>query len=337
MATRCFTPIFGKRIRVTRLDACGNVPVAGTASSYVATDGFVSVNLSAEVEDGNEIITRKADGSICVNERQSSSFKRFNVEMEFCGVNPDLLSLTTNAEQYKDVSDTLGIVVPEGTIDKKFGFELWTGLSGQACEPGVEEASGYLLLPFVNAGVIGDLSIDGENAVSFSMTGAFTRGGNAWGVGPFKVIAGGAGANEVQTVTITGTPTGGSFTLTWPGIGTTAPIAYNAVNSAVQTALLALGGVETGDVVVTGGPGPGTPYVLTFGGGWANKDVLQLTATGAFTGGTNPAVAVTTTTPGSSGTGLPIPTTLDPLDHLLLIETDLAPPPSACAIQSMPL
>lgn len=109
--------------------------------------------------------------------------------------------------------------------------------------------------------------------------------------------------NEVQTVTITGTPTGGTFTLTAPGVGTTAAIAYNAAAAAVQTALNDLLGA--GAVVVTGGPGPGTPYVLTFSGlEWANTDVALFTATGSFTGGSSPAVAVAETTKGGSGLAL---------------------------------
>ena len=47
--------------------------------------------------------------------------------------------------------------------------------------------------------------------------------------------------------------TGGTFTLTFDG-QTTAPIAYDATAAPVQAALEALGNVEPGDVVVTGGP-----------------------------------------------------------------------------------
>lgn len=195
MPQLCFKPVLGKRIRVVALDKCGNVPASGAEDSVVATDGFVSVQLSAEVEDGTEIITKKADGSLCVNERTAASFKRFTVEIEFCGVDAGLLSLTTNAEAYEDYQSTpSGIVVPEGTIDKRFSLEVWTGLSGQACDPDVEEASGYFLLPYIDAGVPGDITVDGENAVSFSMSNAATRGGNAWGVGPFNVLGGADGS-----------------------------------------------------------------------------------------------------------------------------------------------
>jgi hypothetical protein len=117
-------------------------------------------------------------------------------------------------------------------------------------------------------------------------------------VGPANEVE--VGANEAQTVTITGTPTGGTFTLTAFG-ATTSAIAYNAASAAVQAALEALTTIGVGNVAVTGGPGPGTPYVATFQGDLAARDLPQMTATGSFTGGATPAVAVTTTTPGRWG------------------------------------
>lgn len=107
-----------------------------------------------------------------------------------------------------------------------------------------------------------------------------------------------AATQEVQTVTITGTPTGGTFTLTYAG-QTTAGIAYNAAAAAVLAALEALSNIAPGDVVVGGGPGPGTPWTVTFAAALGN--VAQMTADGTgLTGGVTPAVAVTTTTPGLS-------------------------------------
>ena len=105
--------------------------------------------------------------------------------------------------------------------------------------------------------------------------------------------------DEVQTVTITGTPTGGTFTLTFSG-QTTGTIAYNATAAAVATALRALSNILNADVDTAGGPLPGTPVTVTFKGQYEDTDVPQMTATGSFTGGTSPAVAVTTTTPGGN-------------------------------------
>ena len=187
MTTHCIIPLLGKRLRVLPQDSCGRTP---DGAQYIATDGFVSITLSSEVEDGAEIIVRKASGALCVNEKRANSFKRFTVELHFCGVNPGLLGITTNAKPYVDgySGDTIGYTVPEGEINKFFSLELWTGLSGGACEPGAEEASGYILLPLVAAGVLGDIEITGEDAIDFSMTGAYTKGGNGWGTGVFDVV-----------------------------------------------------------------------------------------------------------------------------------------------------
>lgn len=109
----------------------------------------------------------------------------------------------------------------------------------------------------------------------------------------------GGRASEVQTVAITGGPTGGTFTLTFDG-ATTAAIAYNAAASAVQSALEALPNINPGDVVCAGGALPGTAVTVTFGGQYLGANVPQMTASGSLTGGTTPAVAVTTTTAGGS-------------------------------------
>lgn len=107
------------------------------------------------------------------------------------------------------------------------------------------------------------------------------------------------GANEQQTITVTGTPTGGTFTLTYNG-ATTAAIAYNAAAAAVVTALEALPNIGPGNVTGAGGALPGTPVVITFTQQLGKMNVNQMTAAHAFTGGTTPAIAVTTTTAGSA-------------------------------------
>lgn len=94
--------------------------------------------------------------------------------------------------------------------------------------------------------------------------------------------------DDVQsyTVTITGTPTGGDFTLTHNG-NETAAIAYNAAASAVKSALVALDdGYTADDWTVTGGALPGTAVVITGPFGTLVADDSGLT------GGTSPAVTI---------------------------------------------
>lgn len=105
------------------------------------------------------------------------------------------------------------------------------------------------------------------------------------------------GVREVQTVTITGAPTGGTFTLTLSG-QTTDAIAYNATAAAVASAVAALSNVGAGNVTATGGPLPGTAVALTFAPQLGNVEQMTASAAG-LTGGTAPAVSVTTTTEGT--------------------------------------
>lgn len=110
------------------------------------------------------------------------------------------------------------------------------------------------------------------------------------------------GANEVQEIAISGTPTGGTFTLTFGG-QTTGNIAYNASAATVQTALRALSSIGSPNVVCTGGALPGTAVAVTFASALAGTNVAQMTADDSnLTGGTTPAVAISTTTAGVTGT-----------------------------------
>lgn len=99
-----------------------------------------------------------------------------------------------------------------------------------------------------------------------------------------------AAVDEVQTITMTAT--GGTFTISVGG-ETTAPLAFNATNTDVRDALLALGSVDTGDVAVSGAVGT---YVLTYGADYAGRQVpLAALDTTSLTGGT---ATITRTTPG---------------------------------------
>jgi hypothetical protein len=83
--------------------------------------------------------------------------------------------------------------------------------------------------------------------------------------------------DEVQTVTLKETEAK-TWTLTFDG-ETTAAIkkAAEATAAEVQTKLLALPQLDSGDVVVTGSTGG--PFTVTFGGDYAETDVPALTGT----------------------------------------------------------
>lgn len=96
--------------------------------------------------------------------------------------------------------------------------------------------------------------------------------------------------DEIQTVTITGSPTGGTFTLTF-GANTTTTIAFNATAATVQAALVALASIGANNVTVSGAAGG--PWTVEFIGAKADASQALLTkdATG-LTGGISPDVAI---------------------------------------------
>lgn len=324
MASKGYTAVKGRRVRVTRVDACGR-PIYGESSQAVSK-GVISAAWTANTIETDEVNQTNFGGERCVYEASEPELTGYTLEIQFCEVDPELFSLITGQKIYYDANgNAIGFSINTkiSLSDRAFALEIWAGApAGDACAtPGAQGTYGYFLAPFVKGGYIGDYTIE-NGAVTFTITGATTRDGNQWLSGPYKVMMG-LGTPEVQRVTITGTPTGGTFTLTFGG-QTTGPIAYNATAATVQAALEALSNVDPGDIVATGGPLPGTAVTLTFGGRLVG-DQAQLTATGSLTGGTTPAVTVTTITPGVAVQSA-LTTPLDKYDHKLLIWVTVAPP-----------
>jgi len=110
--------------------------------------------------------------------------------------------------------------------------------------------------------------------------------------------------SAVQTLTLTGVPTGGSVTFGFKTNSTTTPaIAYNAAASAVQTALLAMPLFASGDVVASGGPLPAV-VPLAFAGAYATAELPVLTISNALTGGTAPTATLDRLAPGATTAAL---------------------------------
>lgn len=108
--------------------------------------------------------------------------------------------------------------------------------------------------------------------------------------------------NDVKTVTVGGTATGGTYILVLGAYQTTA-LAFNANNATIQAALEAMPNIGVGNVVVGGGALPGTPATLTFQGKLAAREIPSMTTINSLTG-TTPTIAVANTTPGRTVGGI---------------------------------
>jgi hypothetical protein len=110
---------------------------------------------------------------------------------------------------------------------------------------------------------------------------------------PGSTVTTTGGTGEIQTITLSGTPAGGTFPVTLPGYGTY-QAAFNVSAAALQTALQSLW-----DIPVTVALA-GSVYTLTFPSAEGNLGQVQTNGS-ALTGGTTPNAVSATTTPGVTG------------------------------------
>jgi hypothetical protein len=128
----------------------------------------------------------------------------------------------------------------------------------------------------------------------------YTTGGQTIG----SIAAALTNTNDVQTVTINGSPTGGTFTLGFTDntgtLATTSAITAGAslpTAATVQAALLALPNIGSANVAVTGSAGG--PFTVTFQQSLGAQLLPILAHTDSLTGGSSPTVSIAHTTPGA--------------------------------------
>ena len=178
----------GRAMRATRLDGCGE-PVLGP-DSVIASEGFVSIALTSNQEAGEAITVTTASGKPFISDTPTPKFVNYGVTINFAGVNPELVTLLTGQPVVLDGDGTPVGFRQNSKIDVDlvgFALEFWTGVAVAQCEDTGDAQYGYGLLPFLKGGVLGDFTVENA-AISFSVTGASTRDGSGWGVGPVDVV-----------------------------------------------------------------------------------------------------------------------------------------------------
>jgi len=197
---KCFPLVRGRVMRATRLDECGRIKPAAVSS--IATDGFVSVALTANIEEGEEITVTNAAGRTCVRDAAVPTFTGYGIAITFCDVNPELYAMMTNQKVVFDsAGEAVGFRVNTKVDISKanFALEVWSNVPGVACDPLDEAAAGafgYTLIPFVSGGVLGDFTFE-NGAVSFTLQNAASKDGTGWGVGPYDVVPDGSGPSPL--------------------------------------------------------------------------------------------------------------------------------------------
>lgn len=180
--TRCAAPIRGTMMRITRSNSCG-VPVPG-AGGLVVTDGFVQVEATQDYEDGTEYSQRNAKGDTCVNEVGPDQFLRSNLSIQFCSVDPDVVSLITGSTVITTGAPATGtgFWVTEGAVETHFSLEVWQDVAGQACV-GSTPLRVYWAWPNLFGGRFNDFTIL-DGTLDWSLSAKTAAASPLWGTGP---------------------------------------------------------------------------------------------------------------------------------------------------------
>lgn len=197
--TKDFGLIQGRVARVTRLDGCGR-PLYGDGNSVVS-EGFIQVQYTANTTDTDAVTVTNAGGKTILNQPGFSTPAGYALQMDFGKVDPEFVSIMTGQEVFLDIDGNavgFGVDTKVDVSTKGFALEVWAGApGGDACEDESAEGSyGYILVPFVTGGVLGDFTVQND-AVTFTVQNANTKDGNGWGKGPYDVVmnaGGGPGA-----------------------------------------------------------------------------------------------------------------------------------------------
>lgn len=184
MATICVPLARGRRMRLTRLDACG-APDPGPTGTLV-TDGFISVGHAPNYLDPEEITQLNANGDLCIDDQGNPQLRWVDLTILMCQVNPDAFNIITGNPLVVDdavAPNTVGFRINgELTGTANFAMELWSGVTGQACDAEGNAQYGYWLLPFIVQARVGEWTV--ENAALTMTLTARTSTGSQWGVGP---------------------------------------------------------------------------------------------------------------------------------------------------------
>lgn len=169
-------------VRVSRLAASG-APITGNAGTYV-TNKFTKFSFTPEYEDGEEIQTKAADGSVCVYYKAADVLKSVSFTIDICEPNPDLYEMMAGGSVFTTGLDSLGWAAPTlGTVVNPNGIsvEVWTRA--------IENGRPATTLPYFHWVMPYGLSrLDGERAMeNGAMAHGFSgtaSGNTGWGDGP---------------------------------------------------------------------------------------------------------------------------------------------------------
>lgn len=185
-----YKPFKGRTIRITELEDCCTPPPADTPCALAVFDSFTTVSIEANVEEGETAFERKANGDVCINERDPNLLQDLTVSLTLCQVLPEVVSMLTGWPVVRDIDGQgVGFDIMSGVSDAEAAVEIWSGVSGIDCGAGARY--GYNVLPCTSGwqidGTVEWAGIDTIFAITLTAT---AKDNHAWGSGPYAVQGG---------------------------------------------------------------------------------------------------------------------------------------------------
>src|SRR6185295_18796938 len=117
-----FPVVKGLKLRATKINNCG-LPQEGPNNRLV-TDGFVTVNMTAVMNDAEELEQKNAEGKVCVTDRTPPTRKYYTPVVTLCNVNTELISMFNGWDQVLDYADNPIGFRDQTDVDGDYGVAI---------------------------------------------------------------------------------------------------------------------------------------------------------------------------------------------------------------------
>jgi hypothetical protein len=343
MATQEYAAsIQGVAIRVTRLDASGNL-LNGPGDSYT-TSAFMRVSFTPEYEEGDEITEKSANGTICVSYKAPDTLKRITMELAICEPDPELSALISGGlllrKNVNGVVKSVGWAAP-GVGDDPAG----NGVAIEAWSHAVKDGRRASILPYFHwVFPYAKLRQSGDRVIENGMMANTFEG---YGLGNIQFASGLDGRWEFPVAAerpysyarASWAPTGLTGFYTWTdyksgntsdqvfftkaGIQSASTTTISGIKAQNTTAVVTLSNTLANAGIVTGDTIIATNLGNTFNTGSVGSNVISLANIGAATT-TNASNVITVTSTAGLIAGTPIvsSTTGTIADHTVVSVTD---------------
>jgi hypothetical protein len=104
------TNVMGVALRVSRLNSDGTI-ASGASASYVSKK-FVSIGFTPELESGDELNIKAADGTIGATWKSPDTIKRFTVALTLVDPDPELTEMLTGGTIFTAGGKSVGWAAP---------------------------------------------------------------------------------------------------------------------------------------------------------------------------------------------------------------------------------